>query len=241
MSRIRALVFVALSVPFLGAVAHAAPPVAVTTCHQVVDGGIGILMNDLDCSAIPLAIGVEVHKAKLFLNGHTISGAEIGVACGEKCKIHGPGTITGNTEGIDQFSTSPKGGAVAVFDATVSGNTALGVGGDKVWILRATVDGNGGAVLEGHAIGGGIRAKKTAQIKESSVDGNQTYGVCAPEKIKLVRSTAQGNGTAVDCTPTASCACADLASSTKPKVPRNSTCDTSADHVGGTWGVCSAD
>jgi hypothetical protein len=191
---------------------------------------------------MPLAIGVEVQRAKLFLNGHTISGAEIGVACVEKCKIYGPGTITGNVEGIETVSSKPNGGVVMVSDATVSGNDAVGIAGDKVKIIGSTLDNNGGLVVEGHVVGGGIVATGQVTVRSSTIGGNLTHGVCTPERIRLVKSIVQANGTAPGCEPNASCAaCGDLVSDTRPIVNPKSTCDTSVHPPTDTWGVCSTD
>jgi hypothetical protein len=100
-------------------------------------------------------VGVSIHRGKLFLNGHSITGSAIGVACADKCSIYGPGTIGGNGTGVDQLA-DVHGGSLTVRAATVTGNSALGLGGDKVRVTGTTVTGNGGFVVSGHPAGGGI-------------------------------------------------------------------------------------
>src|ERR1051325_2518984 len=121
MSSLRLSVALACAL-LLSAGRASADPIPVTVCHQRIVNGSGQLTVDLDCSADPRAIGVDVTNGKLYLNGHSISGAQIGVACSERCAIYGPGTITGNITGVDQFSSQPDAGAVTVKDAVITGN-----------------------------------------------------------------------------------------------------------------------
>jgi hypothetical protein len=227
---------------FVSAAAFAAPPVPVTACRQEVERAIGILTVDLDCSSDPLAIGVVLRNAKLDLNGHSITGAEIGVVCAEKCTIFGPGTISGNHSGIDQISLRPNGGKVTLKEATVTGNAGNGIAGDRVYVLESTISGNGGFIVQGNPAGGGIFATHRVAIRDSTVDGNETYGACSSGRISVTRSTLTGSGAAPGCVPHPSCdACGDVVTRKKPFVSRTSVCDVSANPLGGTWGVCSAD
>jgi hypothetical protein len=219
-------------VPFLISAAVGAEPTPVTACHQQIVGGSGKLTVDLDCSATPLAIGVDVTKGKLYLNGHTITGAEIGVACTERCTIYGPGAITGNGTGVNVYSSKPDAGKVTVADATIDGNATLGIGADKINVTRSTVSGNGG---------GGIFGGVKATVRGSTVDGNSTYGICSRGKIRLGDTTAQGNGSDPGCAPDSCGGCGDLVSPIKPRVNVRSTCDTSVDPPAATWGLCSND
>ena len=136
----------------LVAAAVGAETIPITTCHDHIERGRGQLMADLDCSATPLAIGVDVIRGKLYLNGHTISGTEIGVAGGDRCTIYGPGTITGSTSGVNVFPSKPGAGKATVVDATISGNALMGIGADKIRVTRSTISGNGGVVFQGNPI-----------------------------------------------------------------------------------------
>jgi hypothetical protein len=234
---------VAVAVIFLAAApAVRGERIPVTACQQEITRGTGELTVDLDCSADPLAVGVSVNRGNLHLNGHSITGASIGVACMDHCKIYGPGTINGNGVGIDQFASRSDAGRVTVRDVTITGNVAGGLGGDRIRVMGSTITGNGGFVVEGNAIGGGIIASQRVTVRSSTVDGNDNYGICSPQRITLGNSTAQGNGTAPGCDPDPVCgACGDLVSSRRPMVSATSACDVSVDPPSGTWGVCSAD
>jgi hypothetical protein len=199
--------------------------VSITGCRQNVPPGMtGVLANDLDCTGDPLAVAVSMSGGgKLLLAGHSITGAEIAVACSQRCTVYGPGTITGNGEGIDQLGD----GSLTVRDVTVTGNSEIGLGGDRVKVTNSTVNGNGGIVFDGHPSGGGIKSRDRVSLRGSTVDGNVTYGVCAG-KIKVGASMVQANGTDPACDAGTSCgACGDLVGSVKPSVKRTSTCNHS--------------
>lgn len=72
-----------------------AQTVPVGTCFQSVpEGATGIVMNDIVCSSTPGTFVVELfNRATLDLNGHTLSGGELGVACrGRRCTITSTGS-----------------------------------------------------------------------------------------------------------------------------------------------------
>jgi hypothetical protein len=241
MSHLLGRLSVASGLALLATVADAAP-LAITECHQEIAGTSGILTTDLDCSADPLSVGVDVLRGDLYLDGHSITGAAIGVACVERCTIYGPGTIVGNGMGVDQFSTSPSGGKVRLIGVTVTGNDSGGIGGDRVKVEGSTVSGNGGLILSGNAIGGGVIGKKVL-VRDSSVSGNLDFGVFSG-KIALRNSSVATNGTDGGCVHeygSYAGACGDLVSSKRPSVSPTSQCDVSVSPPAGTWGVCSAD
>src|SRR5262245_16616836 len=77
----------------------------VTTCGQEVSGAAA-LAADLDCTGLS-GNAVTLHGGTLALNGHTITGADIGVYCDRRCSVVGPGLVTGAKYfGIDAFGTS---------------------------------------------------------------------------------------------------------------------------------------
>lgn len=252
-----------------GSAAFAAAPIAVTTCGQLVKG-TGQLVGDLDCSA---GVGEAVHlTGTLLLNGFVLTGAPTSdvVRCETgACRIVGPGTVTGGTDGV----RSDRGARVEA-GAIVTGNAGDGVRTDKTAkITGATVSANGGdgvrskttAVLNGASIldnaGDGVRTDGTATVKGSTVSGNGGNGIDSDKIAKAMKgSTVTGNGfdgirgiraQLHDSTATGNAAdpacgvtdeCADVASDLFPKVKGTSTCGTSRNpELGGTWGVCSND
>jgi hypothetical protein len=214
--------------------------IPISTCHQAITGGAAELVADLDCSATPLAIGVDVNRSKLYLNGHSITGAVYGVACLKSCTIIGPGTISGNETGVALIQD----GKVVVRDVTITANDVFGVAGDRVRVYGSTVDTNGG-LLDGAPTGAGI-VGNDVKVRTSNVTGNLQYGLCG-SKLRLGRSTVQGNGTGLGCTinTSTSCApgapCGDVVSPARPRVDRQTVCDASVNPAGGTWSVCADD
>src|SRR5690349_74596 len=106
-----------LLIAFLSlAVVPAASGMDITTCEAIVPRGeTGVLQTDLDCGLPPdpqqdcifgpAAVRL-LHRAVLQMNGHSITGAPVGVICGDsvhthqKCEIDGPGEIFGGTCGV---------------------------------------------------------------------------------------------------------------------------------------------
>jgi hypothetical protein len=92
-----ALVGVILTAPLFPGSAQAFD---VDTCGQTVPRGeIGVLQTDLTCPQGALSIAVTLdRRATLDLNGHTLTGGDVSVACsGARCKVVGPGEIVGST------------------------------------------------------------------------------------------------------------------------------------------------
>jgi hypothetical protein len=246
-----------------------AATIPVTTCGQLVRG-TGQLTADLDCSADPGA--AVTLQGRLLLNGFTLTGhagSDV-VSCETgACRIVGPGTVTGGTDGV----RSDRGARIEA-GAVVTGNAGDGVRTDKTAkVIDATVSANGGdgvrskttAVLSGATItgnaGDGVRTDGTATVKGSTVSGNGGDGIHSEKNAKamklstvagngfdgvrgvralLIGATATGNGTNPACGVTDECA--DLASDLFPAVKGASTCGTSRNtDLGGTWGVCSLD
>jgi hypothetical protein len=148
-------------------------------CGMVVKGAV-TLPADLDCSAEPLPSVDFSASGSLGLNGHTLIG-EVRATAG-LLTIHGPGTITGPGYGVynvgDKYSSK-----VNVFGADIVANEESGV----------------------VAVGDAFRSPAGAMIMDSSVSGNGGAGVVVSSgqrlpysiprsPIKLVRSTADGNG-----------------------------------------------
>lgn len=84
-----------------------AASVQVTSCGAVYTGS-GILMNDLDCSGMPMQDGIRIIKGRLDMNGHSLIVGNVGIRCNEKCSIYGPGTITGTGNAINGDGKSLK-------------------------------------------------------------------------------------------------------------------------------------
>ncbi len=251
------------------ATAFAATPIPVTTCGQVVHG-TGQLTANLDCAA---SAGEAVKlTGTLLLNGFVLTGApgfdvvrcETGA-----CRVVGPGTVTGGSDGI----RSDRGARVEA-GAVVTGNSGDGVRTDKTAkVAGATVSANGGdgvrskttatitdATITGNA-GDGVRTDGSATVKGSTVTGNGGNGIDSDKTAKAMKlsivtgngfdgirgvraqlhdATATGNGTNAACGITDECA--DVASDLFPKVKGTSACETSRNpELGGTWGVCSND
>lgn len=248
---------------------HAAAPVSVTTCGQVVNG-TGVLVGDLDCSGHG---GDAVNlTGRLLLAGFTLTGnpAHDVVRCpAGMCALIGPGTVTGGLDGVrSDRGAQVKGGAIVtgnagdgvrtdlgarVVDSTVSGNGGDGIRATgRASVVRSTVSGNAG---------GGVRSDRTAVVKASTVTGNGGNGIDSDTtaralagsavsgngfdglkglRVLLSSSTATGNGTNPACGVVDECA--DLAAALGAAVRGTSTCGTSRrTEGGGTWGVCSLD
>jgi len=234
-------VFVALALVSAAIVpsAHARPTVSVTACGQAVPpNAIGLLANDLDCTAFVGGIANEAvslgHGAKLDLQGFTITGGLFGVGCYEVCP-EGPGT------GV---ACSPDGARCEIVNGTVTGAEASGITGDVVTVRNVTASNNGDQGVQGYRkarafdstlTGNGVAGIRawTVQITNTTATGNARFGVAGSKRelsgrvthgITLRDSTATGNGTAPDCSNLMPCA--DVSSGTRPKL-RRSTCVTS--------------
>lgn len=214
---------VSTAVILLAWAALASAQTKVTTCGQVVTGN-AFLSADLDCTGFADQVEIPPQgsiydpptqllgpavviskKGTLDLQGHTITGGNVGVYCPRKCEIVGGGTIAGaSTDGV-------LGSKVTVRDTTITGSGDVGLFVN--YLLRVydgTITGNA------HATWYGDKAK----FVRSTITGNTEFGITG-KRIELVDSTATGNGDL------------DIGSVKKPRLKR-STCGTSSwgpDHL----------
>lgn len=262
----RAVTLVALTVSLGLAfpVAAAEPPTEVTACGQVVTSRTAVLTTDLACGTGVGLFGVQLRNgAKLDLQGHTITGGQIGVACGKmlcvdtwcgpdkrsgNCEVSN-GTITGAQYGIGgrqlvvrnmTFVDNAAYDVLAVHKADVYGSDFQAIGdvnavqGDKrVRIYDSTVN------------GGYISSAKRVELRSTTVTSNSPFGVFG-RVIKLFGSSVTGAADDPGC-GTDFQVCADLVSDTRPIVDATSSCERSLrtprvpNEPFETWGVCTLD
>ena len=213
--------------------------VDITECGQVVPSrDVGNLVGDLDCtdpngffdpplSAIELGRG-----ATLNLNGFSLSGPTTteglerrGVLCRSRCRVNGPGTITGFDWGIHGDRKKSR---VTVTDVTINGANVAGAQAFPLVVRRCTITGSGRSGVEGGTakvrvsdseisgnVFNGIWARRII-LKNVIVTENGEHGVLSDDGRVLAKdSVIIGNG--LDCTPTA---CRDLAGSSKMRLVR---------------------
>jgi hypothetical protein len=240
----------------LAPASHAAPPppldVEVTTCGQVIpDKTLGYLSADLDCTGFTggpsnvdsVNAGAAVYlgkKSRLDLRGFTITSGHHGVMCDALVCGHiythhacskGPCEVFNGT----LVSASGVNGIVGyrpvIHDLTITGFYFGVIALDRLQLGNATVTDNATT---------GVAGKKLT-IAGTSITNNGIFGVDGwtdrGHGVRLTDSTVSGNGTDAQC---ASITCADLAGMRQPRL-QNSTCDTSLNLRGGTWGVCAGD
>lgn len=201
MKQITAVLFAGLSLIAAVETAFAAASVPVTTCGQDVKG-VGDLVADLDCSAVPDdAVNLN---GRLMLNGFTLTGNpgfDVVSCKAGPCRVTGPGTITGGSDGV----RSDKGATIEA-GAIITGNTSDGVRTDAaIKILDSSVTANGGngvrssasasitrSTISGNA-GDGVRADAAAKVVDSTVTGNGSDGVSSDSSASITRSTVSGN------------------------------------------------
>lgn len=237
---------------------------AVTECGQVVPRGqSGQLVGDLDCSALENHAVTLDSGAKLFLNGFTLTGYPAStslavVRCLRRCRIEGPGTITGGNYGVRGEPPWPPRGHtnIRIRGTTVSGNLGLGVSGRwlKLKIEGSTITNNlygaGGdrVKIEGSTITnnlGGVGGR--ARITESTVSNNDWYGVFSFHGAVIEDSEIVDNGLDPDCPAENGHRCGDILLGETPRLVGTTTCGTSlnlsAEGFGcyETWGVCAED
>jgi hypothetical protein len=145
----------------------------VTACDTTVPPGeIGVLQSDLSCSGA--FVGVVLSEgAALEMQGHGISGEPSGnaaVVCnGRRCRVTGPGSISGHVVGIGLTrgrqrltvsdldihdcttgildTLSPRRGVVRAANLTLTGCTAAGLDVGKLIGSGIDASGNGGPGL----------------------------------------------------------------------------------------------
>jgi hypothetical protein len=230
-------------VVLLTSAAASAATVPVTTCGQVVIGR-GELVGDLDCGLYGGTAAVTV-RGRLDLNGFTITGNAglNAVSCVVKCNVRGPGLITGANAGVS--TEWPNGAKIRVRDVTIDGNTGAAVDGSTVSVKDSVITNNGTAnppvsfPFTGGVSGGRVK------ILDSALTNNFNFGVRG-SKVRLIRSTATGNGTNPGCLANIpNWGCADVAGFEIPRVRASSTCGTSRRLAfapfNSSWGVCAND
>ena len=153
---------------------------------DVPPGQVGVLQADLTCSSTQTGVGLE-ELATLQMNGHSISGAGIGVFCFRGCTVQGPGEIIGATNFGIVTSTNPR-PRVLVEDVTIrdGAGSAIAFGAPGSLDLRnVTVTNNGGGVIATNA--GRIRGTNVI------ITNNASVGAQA-RRLRFTGLTLQGNG-----------------------------------------------
>lgn len=221
-----------------------ADPIPVRVCGSVVTGKAELVAN-LDCSSYPGSVVVILGRGSLRLNGFTIAANTAvlptdvaGVACRpsvpgktERCKVIGPGTITGGSIGID------GGFAPRVSNVTITDAGTAGIIGGNVVVRGSVIQDNGWRAV--HYSGRGIYAASVL-LTSSDVSNNAEQGIWSNGgRVRIRRSTLVGNGMSPNCA-VAPNQCADLVSSELPRL-RDSTCGTSKHPDQTTLGVCADD
>ena len=226
-----------------------AEAVPVTECGQLVEEP-GVLTADLDCSAFPgdaLIIRRGVGRARLSLNGFTLTGNDdtdphsfSAVHCSGRCRLEGPGLITGATSGV--IATLGTVGSRQVKPRLKIRDVTFAVTGTGVVSGSAT----GVAILNRCTITGGtggVWGYRRVKLRNSTITDNSIYGVRVLDgRASIKNSSVAGNATDVVLCGTDSIVCADIISLKKPRVSATSVCETSHNlATGGTWAVCSDD
>lgn len=246
--------------------ARAALAVDVTSCSQVIpDGEIGVLQADLVCPAFS-GIGLG-RGATLQLNGHTVAAeaavlGQVGIGCFRgKCRIEGPGTVSGfKGAGIVGLTPSKlevrgitvqgngigiSGDKLRLVDLDITANDDWGASGTKLEATNVASTNNGSEGLGGYGVrlidvtvsGNGANGVNCNRVtaRNLTATGNTLYGVRSVYhgNTKLTDSTVSGNGIA------------DVGSQHRPKLV-GTTCGTSRQlNDGGadlgTWGLCTDD
>jgi hypothetical protein len=221
--------------------AFAGNSVEVTSCGQVVPRkAVGFLTSDLDCTDFKGAAGAVMLEdgADLELRGFQLSGGFFSVLCGtvlesdptiidtlSNCEVVGDGGSI-----VGALNHGILGHRVKASGLTIRDCFEQGIEGSVIKVWDVVVTGNAGD---------GLRSSGRSSVRDSSVSTNATDGICA-ETIRLVRSTAIGNGYDLECVLDP---CADLRSPRRPRV-KESNCGTSLgnpDENGSDWGVCQLD
>lgn len=216
----------------------------VSGCGQTFDGNAE-LADDLDCSGYA-GTTLTLTKGSLRLHGFTLTGHpdHTVVHCERGCKVSGPGTLTGGKNGVEGVSP------VRVYDATVTGNTGLGITGKIVRLLRSSVTENGSPNGSELVFSGGAHAVTRLVVVRSLIQDNLNFGTHAATTTIGRGTTIIDNGVNADCAaaPYAiSLGCADLAVSNwrrPPVVLSGSLCGRSQrlyQDLGLNWGACADD
>lgn len=202
-----------------------------------------VLVADLDCSAVDLYAIAFYGKGRLKMNGHTIIGHPNNPVVGcfdlpgsgrsPACRIQGPGTLRGGAFGI------LAGGKLRLSDITIEDAHRTGVEVTGPAVIKGSLIRGNGSDPQGSA-GAGVMGGAAVRIVDSVVADNHNTGVGSEGSIRLVRTSASGNGEGALCAPDH--VCADLAALVAPRVKAGSSCGTSKSFLDGTtFGVCTND
>ncbi len=177
----------------------------ITTCGQEASGSAQ-LAADLDCTGLA-GNAVTLHGGSLAMNGHTITGGDIGVYCDRPCSVVGPGLVTGSKYfNVDGFGTSVH---LKQVDVTNAGYLGLQCWKTCVVDGPATMSGNGDAVagsgntkirgmvtITGNDIAVSVsnsHGTATVFVSGSTITGNNR-GIWTQRRIKLVDTSVTNNG-----------------------------------------------
>jgi hypothetical protein len=236
----------------IAAVATVEPAQAfdVTSCGQTVPASeTGTLRADLVCDA-SLEAAVNVGSAgKLSLDGHSITGAKIGVACHGRCRVSGPGEIVSPLfAGVSQRGT--KGAArapvriehLSIHDAPGNGVGVQLVGGSFL-LEDLTLERNAvgiccsGSFQGEHLVLRDNREKGVEawyiRMRDFSVEGSPVgiytfpFNFIRRQVPVLIDGSLSGNDV-------------DVRSLNRP-ILQNVSCEHSERFDGTPWGVCSGD
>src|SRR5262245_31734121 len=242
----------------------------VTACDTTVPPGEpGILQNDVSCSGALVAVALG-DGATLDMQGHAISGtptSNSAVSCrGRRCRVTGPGDISGPVIAISVFNgrqrltasdltindcligvldVAPKPSTLVATNLSVTGCSATGLQVGKLRGSGITANGNGAAGIAVDRLraenvvandNGGAGIFGGAVRVTGLVANNNGDAGVRAVKAALRDATLTGNDGAG--------AGIDLLTKRRPRVPSDITCGKSG-VLGGlitdTWGVCAGD
>ena len=248
---------VLLAVGLTALPAKSSMAIDITACGQTVpDAGSAILAADITCPGSGPAITLG-RRARLRLDGHTVTGGTAGVECLGACRVTGPGALTGALSGIQ----TSAGGHVVVKQVDVSGNAEYGIqvlsdpadqpGRGRLTAVDVTANGNGeaGVVAFPYLRGRNITANGNAahgvstcvfSVKNLQATSNGEQGIVGCGG-KLVASTITGNDAAGAGTDVLTVAAPKLSATTCGKSAMLLGFNAGEPIVGATWGVCASD
>jgi hypothetical protein len=229
----------------------AAYAVDIGTCGQIVfPGDTATVVADLNCSAAAAAAVMLKPGSTLLLNGHAISGGQIGIETepgkkgGPTTHVQGPGTIEGMTGcaiwaqnkvtvwNVDLHANGCGITAVYNYPLTLEQVSITDNAGDAITYLsvlgNGRIDGDG-VTITGNG-GDGILTTGKVALEDALVRDNGGVGVESILKsIRVMRGTLVHN------------ADGDVVSFRRSKLIE-ATCDHSSDlRNGGTLGICTLD
>jgi hypothetical protein len=230
----------------------AAYAVDVATCGQMVlPGDVAQVVADLDCTGAPTAPAVTLEPGStLLLDGHAVSGGQIGIETepgkkgGPTTRIIGPGEITGmtgcaiwaqNRISVQNVDLHENGCGITVvynYPLTLSQVSVTDNAGDGITYLsvlgNGRIDGDG-VTITGNR-GDGILTTGKVKLEDALVQDNGGVGVESILKsIRVLRGTLVHNTDG------------DVVSFRRSKLVE-ATCGHSVDlRNGGTFAICTLD